>query len=130
MILYTTLGSSDLARSKTFYNAVLAPLGATIVHDDEHALAFSASVGPMPELMLMTPHNGAPASSGNGVMVGLKASGPTQVRAVYEAAMATGMATCEGKPGERDCVPGLYASYFRDPDGNKLGVLFFGRDAA
>ncbi|MGR9580721.1 VOC family protein, partial [Pandoraea sputorum] len=69
------------------------------------------------------------ASNGNGVMVGLDASSPEQVQAIYAAAMATGMATCEGQPGTRDCVPGLYAAYFRDPDGNKIGALHFGSDS-
>jgi len=126
MILYTTLGSSDLARSKTFYDAVLTPLGATIVHDDDHALGYRAGAGPSAGLMLMKPHNGAPASHGNGVMVALAADSPDQVDDIYDAAMATELATCEGEPGERDCVPGLYAAYFRDPDGNKLGALYFG----
>jgi predicted lactoylglutathione lyase len=67
------------------------------------------------------PHNGEPATVGNGSMVSLRVQSREQVRAVYERAMSLG-AHDEGALGPRG-HNGFYAGYFRDPDGNKLGVF-------
>ena len=42
---------------------------------------------------------------------------------LYAKAISLG-ATDEGAPGER--MPGFYAGYFRDPDGNKLAFFHMG----
>ncbi len=122
MIGYVTLGTNDLERAAKFYDEVLAAVGAKRgMAADRFISWIGPSGGPM--LMAMKPHDGKAATVGNGVMVALAADTDELVDTVYKAAIAAGGAD-EGAPGERG--PGVYAGYFRDPDGNKLNVIHFG----
>lgn len=59
---------------------------------------------------------------GNGQMVALLAATRGQVDQAHALALALG-GRCEGTPGLRPQYhPHYYGAYFRDPDGNKLGV--------
>nr|WP_277991143.1 VOC family protein [Sphingomonas panni] len=69
-----------------------------------------------------TPFDGAPASAGNGAMIGFFVDSQTQVDAFHAAAMAHG-GSDEGAPGLRPYGPNWYAAYLRDPAGNKLAVV-------
>ncbi|GAB4136675.1 MAG: VOC family protein [Sphingomonadales bacterium] len=120
MIGYITLGSNDLPRAAAFYDALLALLGAERMMEGERFIAWSAGED-SPGLGVTTPFDGQPASIGNGVMVALHALDEAQVDAVHAKALALG-ARDEGAPGPRD-MPGFYAGYFRDLDGNKLNVF-------
>jgi catechol 2,3-dioxygenase-like lactoylglutathione lyase family enzyme len=122
LIGYTTLGTSDLERARTFYDAVLAPLGGKRTLSYERSQYFG---GPDRGAMLgvTLPYDGAPQSVGNGVMVALNATSNAAVDQVHAAAMAAG-GTCEGPPGQRGDF--FYAAYFRDLDGNKLCAYKFG----
>ena len=122
MIGYVTLGTNDLDRAAKFYDQVLAVVGAKRGMKSDRFISWTGpSGGPM--LMTMKPHDGKPATVGNGVMVALAAASREQVDAVYKAAIDAGGAD-EGAPGERG--PGFYAGYFRDKDGNKLNAIYFG----
>jgi predicted lactoylglutathione lyase len=56
-------------------------------------------------------------------MVAFKATSWAQVEAFHAAALASG-GTSEGLPGLRlQYNPDFYATYVRDPDGNKLAVV-------
>ena len=70
-------------------------------------------------MLLIDPYDGNGASTGNGVMVGLRAGTPERVRAAYEKAVALG-GKDECPPGLRNDPPGFYVAYVRDLDGNKL----------
>lgn len=120
MIGYVTLGTNDLPRAIAFYDKLCAELGAGRMMELESAVVWAAD-GVWPGLTLTRPFDNQPATVGNGVMVGFKATDEAQVRRIYEIAMANG-ATDEGAPGPR--VEGFYAAYFRDPDGNKLNAFF------
>lgn len=122
MIGYVTLGTNDLERAASFYDEVLAVIGAK---RGMAADRFISWVGPSggPMLMAMKPHDGNAATVGNGVMVALSADSTATVDALYNAAIAAG-GKDEGAPGERG--PGIYAGYFRDLDGNKLNAIHFG----
>lgn len=122
MIGYTTLGTSDLARARAFYDAVLAPLGGRRTLTYERSQYWG---GPARGAMLgvTLPFDGGPQSVGNGVMVALSAETLDQIAAVHAAALAAG-GTCEGPPGDRG--GGFQGAYFRDPDGNKLCVFKMG----
>lgn len=121
MIGYVTLGTNDLARAASFYDAVLAELGAGRFMEEETFIAWASSPE-QPGVAVTLPHDGNPASVGNGVMVALKAESPEQVDRVYNKAIEFGAAD-EGPAGPRDALPGFYAGYFRDLDGNKLNVF-------
>jgi predicted lactoylglutathione lyase len=71
-------------------------------------------------LSVTKPHNGEPATVGNGVMVALAMNSPEKVDAIHAKALELG-ATDEGAPGPRG--EQFYAGYFRDLDGNKLNAF-------
>ena len=126
MLLYVTLGSNDIARSRKFYDAVLAPLGMMRNHVDEDELGYGA-MNRTPEdrenvLWIGRPYLKLPANWGNGTMIALSAKTREIVDAFYVAALANG-GTDEGAPGLRPYHASFYACYVRDPDGNKLSVV-------
>ncbi|MEW6019417.1 MAG: VOC family protein [Pseudomonadota bacterium] len=121
MIGYVTLGVSDLERAKTFYDTVLAPLGAKRAFGSERMQGFSNGAGAM--LSVCTPYDGAAPTNGNGTMVALAAPSREVVDEVHAIALKNGAAD-EGAPGIR--IPNFYGAYFRDPDGNKLCVFKMG----
>ncbi len=126
MLLYVTLGSNDIARSKIFYDATMATLGL-VCHassDDEIGYRYPADQAPPSEcrLWVLKPVLKLPATWGNGTMVALQAETHAQVDAFYKAAMASG-GTDEGRPGLRPYHEHFYACYVRDPDGNKLSAV-------
>ncbi len=119
MIGYVTLGTNDLNRGATFYDALLAEIGATRFMGDDNFIAW-ATAPDQPSLAITKPFNGDAATVGNGVMVALAVEKPQQVDALYAKAIELG-ATDEGEPGPRG--EGFYGGYFRDLDGNKLNFF-------
>ncbi|MCZ6603760.1 MAG: VOC family protein [Alphaproteobacteria bacterium] len=123
MISYVTIGTNDFEGATKFYDAVLGVLGASRAIETETFIAWGVkSGGPM--VSLNKPHDGKPATVGNGMMVGLSAQSPEMVDAVHKKALELG-ATDEGAPGPRGDGKNYYG-YFRDPDGNKLCAVCFG----
>lgn len=126
MFSYVSIGTNDLPRAVTFYDAVLAPLGHT--RCDLDLAGGNATWGlddPGPHLWVTAPFDGAKATPGNGTMFSLLAANRAQVDQVYAAAMALG-ALCQGPPGARPQYgPNFYAAYLRDPDGNKFNVVCY-----
>jgi len=119
MIGYVTLGTNDLPRAAAFYDALAAQFGVGRMMDTEAFIAWG-EWGGAPGIAATLPFDGQPASVGNGVMVALEVKSTDQVDAVHNTALAHGC-TCEGAPGPRG-KEGVYAAYFRDPDGNKLNA--------
>lgn len=122
MIGYITFGTNDFNKAVDFYDKLLAELGAKRVIETPEFVAWGPEYG-VASLSVLNPHDGKPATVGNGVMVALNADSPEKVDLVYQKAIELG-ATCEGEPGPR-AMPGFYAAYFRDLDGNKLNVFNF-----
>ena len=122
MIGYVTLGTNDLARSATFYDALLGEIGGKRFMEDDRFIAWGVSPS-TPGLGLTKPYDGQPATVGNGVMVALVVDSPEKVDLLYNKALQLG-ATDEGPAGPRG--GGFYAGYFRDLDGNKLNVFCMG----
>jgi catechol 2,3-dioxygenase-like lactoylglutathione lyase family enzyme len=122
MIGYTTLGTNDLSRASKFYDSLLGTIGAARWMESEKFVAWCVSPT-TPALGVIVPHNGKPATAGNGTMVALVMDDRAKVDALYKKAIELG-GTDEGPPGQRG--EGFYAAYFRDLDGNKLNVFFTG----
>lgn len=122
MIAYVTIGISDIHRAVAFYQPLADELGAIrfMGSEEENMIAWMGANN-APGIGIMHPENGKPATVGNGMMVALQASGPEQVKALYDLALANG-GSSEGEPGPRG-GGGFYAGYFRDPDGNKLSAF-------
>lgn len=112
------VGSNDKAKSKAFYDAVLAPLGINSLGTfaDTGTLLYGAKG---PEFWVTTPANGEPAHHANGGTIGFVAPNRKAVDAFYAEGLANG-GTCEGEPGPRNVSPDAYAAYLRDPDNNKI----------
>lgn len=119
MIGYVTLGTNNIKKSAEFYDNLMAEFGAKRIMEGDKFIAWGTSMA-APSVGVIMPHDGKPASIGNGVMVALAADKPATVDRVYKKAMALG-AKDEGPAGPRGET--FYAGYFRDPDGNKLNVF-------
>jgi catechol 2,3-dioxygenase-like lactoylglutathione lyase family enzyme len=117
---HVSLGTNDYPRARRFYDAVLATLqiGCLMSHGE------SAGYGrKFPEFWIGRPHDGRPASVGNGTHISFLANSVEEVQAFHATALALG-ATCDGPPGPRpEYTPGYYAAFVRDPDGHKLEAM-------
>lgn len=128
MFSHITVGCQDLARAGRFYDAVLAPLGLIqrpVQPDGSPAsLCWIQPGQTLPRFYARLPWNGEPSTWGNGCMVAFLAPSRQAVDEAWHAGLATG-GTDEGEPGLRAHYgPGYYGAYLRDPDGNKLHVVF------
>jgi catechol 2,3-dioxygenase-like lactoylglutathione lyase family enzyme len=122
MIGYVTVGTNDLARAAKFYDALAAELETPRMMEFETFIAWGIADGPA-GIAVTKPHDGEPATVGNGVMVAFEARDAAQVDRLYQIALANG-GSDEGAPGPRG--DGFYAGYFRDPDGNKCNAFVMG----
>lgn len=120
MIGYTTVGTNDLNRSASFYDALFELFDAKRMMESDEFIVWGTSPE-KPMFSIHLPANGKPATVGNGVMIALFSSDIEQVAAVYNKAIELG-GSSEGKPGPRG-DGGFYAAYFRDLDGNKLNTF-------
>lgn len=120
MIGYVTLGTNDLPRAASFYDAIAEQFGVGRMMEFDTFIAWGA-MGGAPGVAATKPFDGEDATVGNGTMVALQVETPEKVHSVYDVAMANG-GSDEGEPGPRG-DDGFYAGYFRDPDGNKLNVF-------
>ena len=122
---YLMIGSNDLDRSRTFYDAVMAAIGGSIAADYP-GFAFSYKFAEGGRVWIATPNNKEAAVPGNGMMPGFSVSGPDEVRAAHAVALAHG-GTNEGDPGPRPQYgPDFFGGYVRDPDGNKMSFVVAG----
>ena len=119
MIGYVMVGTNDMDKAATFYDALLAELGGSRMMDEETFIAWTNGAG-QPAVSICKPHDGMEATVGNGVMVALACDKPETVDRVYKKAIELG-AKDEGAAGPRG--DSFYAGYFRDPDGNKLNAF-------
>ena len=122
MFSHMMVGSNDIDRSKTFYDATFAAIGGReAITDPKGRLIYMHNGG----IFLVTkPIDGEPATAGNGCTVGF-AMTPEQADAWHAAGVANGGTAIEDPPGVRgEGQPGaMYLAYLRDPDGNKLCAL-------
>jgi catechol 2,3-dioxygenase-like lactoylglutathione lyase family enzyme len=115
MIHHVGLEVSNLRRSATFYDAVLAPLGWRRVVDESGAVGW----GIVQPVFFITDRT--PPRPGFG-HVCFSASGMAAVKAAWEAGVAAG-ARDDGKPAARpDYGPGYYSAYLLDLDGYRLEI--------
>ncbi len=122
-IYYIMIGSNDLARSRSFYDAVMPHLDAKLTHNYE-GMTFCYEMRNGGNIWVALPHNKEPATPGNGSMPGFLCSNEAAVDAAHAAALAHG-GSDEGAPGPRPLYgPQFYGAYVRDPDGNKMSFIF------
>ncbi|GMB81413.1 VOC family protein [Shinella zoogloeoides] len=122
MLLYTTVGTNDLARAGRFYDAILSPLGYARQKEAAGEIGYAADGDVRCRFWVVEPFNREPATFGNGVTIALVASNRAAVDAFHAAALAAG-GTDEGAPGLRPFHASFYAAFVRDHDGNKLAAV-------
>jgi catechol 2,3-dioxygenase-like lactoylglutathione lyase family enzyme len=130
MFSHVTVGSADLRSAATFYDAVLLPLGLQrrpVTPDGgPAAVCWNSPNGTLPRFYVYEPVNREQATSGNGSMVAFLAKSPEAVDKSYAAGIAAGGRN-EGTPGPRpNYGDGYYGAYLRDPDGNKIHIVYRG----
>ncbi|WP_370679304.1 VOC family protein [Comamonas sp. GB3 AK4-5] len=122
MFSHIMVGTNNLDAAHNFYNSLLGTLGAKPGFVDRHRIfwrhagnTFSVSV----------PINGEPANVGNGSTFGFATESIEQANAAHTAGLAAGGVTCEDPPGWRGEGKGaMYLAYLRDPDGNKICLVY------
>ena len=119
---YLCVGTNDFDKATAFYTALLAEVGGKPLMPTPAGLIYRLSEGAM--LMVTRPHDGAPATFGNGAMIAIQVDTLAEVTALHANALELG-GTCEGQPGPRGAF-GDFA-YFRDLDGNKLAAYYSAR---
>ena len=117
MFSHVMVGSSDIPKSKKFYDATFAAIGGqpgTV--DAKGRIRYIHNGG---VFMVSPPIDGKPATHANGGTIGFAMASGDQAKAWHDAGVAAGGTSIEEAPGAR---PGgaMYLAYLRDPDGNKL----------
>jgi catechol 2,3-dioxygenase-like lactoylglutathione lyase family enzyme len=116
MIDHTGLTVSNVATSKAFYRAALAPLGYSVLMEWEQYAGFG--VPPKPDFWIGEGEPNVPP-----IHVAFRADSRAQVDAFYKAAIAA--------PGKDNGAPGLrphyhanyYGAFVLDPDGNNIEAV-------
>ena len=117
MINHVSIGVSDIAKTKAFYDAVLRPLGYTRLSSGDTSLGYGKE-----SVVLWISHTKSPvkADPASGLHFCFDAPNRKSVDAFHKAALATG-GRDNGKPGLRaDYGDNYYAAFVIDPDGYRL----------
>ena len=120
MIGYVMVGSSDLDRSVTFYDAILAPLGLTQVDRNESYVAYAPETDlDAVEFYVTLPYDGGKCTFGNGTMIAFAAPTMEALDQFHVVGQQSG-GTDEGALGPREEGSNICYGYLRDPEGNKI----------
>ena len=116
MLDHVGIRVSDMAASRAFYIAALAPLGYRLQMDfGDHGLGFGQD--PKPDFWLY------PGTPPTGLHLAFNAPDRATVDAFHAAALAAG-ATCNGAPGERPQYhPAYYGAFVLDRDGLNIEAV-------
>lgn len=120
MIDHVSIGVSELQRSKSFYEQVLATIGLSKLVEREGTVGFGKRY---PEFWINLRDGVAPV--GNGAHICLRAPDTVAVDAFHDTALELG-ATSKGAPGARpEYNDRYYAAFIRDLDGNRIEAVTF-----
>jgi catechol 2,3-dioxygenase-like lactoylglutathione lyase family enzyme len=127
MIGYVTVGSNDLEKARSFYDALMPAIAASRIMEFGDNFTMYGTGMNRPGFAICKPYNGDPAAAGNGNMAAIACDSRAKVDALYAKAMELG-GTDEGAPGLRgdEGPQAFYGAYFRDLDGNKLAAFRIG----
>ena len=120
---HASIAVTDGPRSLAFYDAVMATIGASRIHEEPDAVAYGKA---FPEFWVHpVPYAGGSPGTANGVHFSFSAASEDQVRAFHEAALAHG-GRDDGAPGPRPQYgQPYYGCFVRDPDGHKIEATFW-----
>jgi len=117
MIDHISIGISDIARTKRFYDAVLRPLGCTCMSEGADSLGYGKDTV---ALWILTVAHPVPPDVASGLHICFAAPTRESVRAFHAAALGVG-GRDNGAPGLRaDYGPHYFAAFVVDPDGYRI----------
>ena len=118
IINHISIGTNQLDDACSFYDKVLATIGATRkLEIPGLAVAYGKA---FPEFWVNSPLNQEQATTGNGTHIAFLAASKEAVQKFYIAALEAG-ATADGEPGLRpEYGPGYYGCFVKDLDGHKI----------
>src|SRR4051812_19699146 len=117
MLNHVSIGVRDVARTKRFYDAALAPLGYKALSESEASLGYGKDAV---VLWISPTDRPVPADEKSGLHLCFDAPTRKSVAAFHAAAVGAG-GKDNGKPGLRaDYGPNYYAAFVIDPDGYRL----------
>ena len=120
MIGYVMVGTNNLDKAIIFYDEVLKIINLTRKDTDDVCAGYTQNNGDGGiEFYVTKPANKKTATFGNGTQVSFLVSSREIVDKFHEIALKAG-GTSEGSGGERPEGSGVYYSYIRDLDGNKI----------
>jgi catechol 2,3-dioxygenase-like lactoylglutathione lyase family enzyme len=115
MLHHVLLEVSDLERSASFYDALLAPLGWRRHFDEDKTIGW----GIAKPVFFVSAHH--PPKPGFGLL-SFSGLGIVAVKASWEAGVAAGGVSA-GEPGaQRSHASGSYSAFLTDPDGYEIEV--------
>ncbi len=120
MIGYVMVGTNDLDRSIKFYDELLEVLDLERTEKDDVCAGYSQknNNGKI-EFYVTKPFNKEKATVGNGSQISFQTISRELVDKFHDVGIKLGGAS-EGSGGERPEGSGVYYSYIRDLDGNKI----------
>ena len=120
MIGYVMVGTNDLDQSIKFYDELLEVLDLERIERDDVCAGYSQknNNGKI-EFYVTKPFNKEKATVGNGSQISFQTSSRELVDKFHDVGIKLGGAS-EGSGGERPEGSGVYYSYIRDLDGNKI----------
>lgn len=110
---YVTLGTNNMEAATSFYASLFDQAGLSQVPASERMTYW---LGEDFAFALANPFDAAPATHGNGTMIGFCVGPADEVKRLHEKAISLG-GTCAGEPGQRGP---RFSAYVRDLDNNKL----------
>ena len=120
MIGYIMVGTNDLDRAIKFYDELFKILDLERIETDDVCAGYSQKGnGGKVEFYVTKPVTKKEATIGNGSQVSFITNSRNIVDKFHELGLKLG-ATSEGSGGERPAGSGVYYSYIRDLDGNKI----------
>lgn len=126
MFSHIMVGASDFEKSKAFYNAIMAVLGARepMEQTTDSGIRRAFWVHNGGTFGIGDPLDGKAATAANGGTIGFTCKDMEQVQAWHDAGVAAGGTSIEDQPGRRESTMGpMDLAYLRDPDGNKLCAI-------
>jgi catechol 2,3-dioxygenase-like lactoylglutathione lyase family enzyme len=120
MIDHIGLAVSDLATSRAFYEAALAPLGIRVIRSETNTLGNASLLMGTDDIFFVLAEG---ERVGEGNHVAFRAESPEEVDAFHRAALTAG-GKDNGAPGLRPQYEGrYYAAFVLDPDGMNIEAV-------
>src|ERR1700709_555018 len=99
MFSHVMIGTNDLEKAKSFYDALLGTLDVPPARVDRHRIFYRTKTG---TFGVSLPLDGKPATPANGGTVGFTAASPEQADAWHATGVALGGKTCQDSPRVRE----------------------------